>query len=228
MKLHTPHRPAAIATLSIIVIGLISGFNAVTTVAAPVADTGFGMIPASMKMRCSKADRMTRLKEAGGTPECEEAVVQGLNWLKSTQREEGDWPGNLANTGLALLAYLGHCETPVSAEYGDSCVRAMTFLINVAVKNKGWIATGTPATNKAICYEHAINTYAIAEATTFCRQLKINIPNLEKVCQVAGQLIIDNQTKQGGWSLLREPGDDEPRWRAMEALQRALPRSTPQ
>lgn len=201
--------------------------NTISTVAIPVPDTdtptpstdfgdgddfgsgwgsgdgtgggGFGNIPTTMKKRCSKADRMDRLKETGGTPECEEAVVKGLNWLKATQSKEGNWPGNIANTGLALLAYLGHCETPISEDYGETVLRAMTYLINTGMKNKGWLATGQPATNRQICYQHAINTYAIAEATTFCRQLKLNVPNLDDVCQKAGQLIIDNQTKEGGW-----------------------------
>jgi hypothetical protein len=161
---------------------------------------GFGNIPTTMKKRCSKEDRMARLKETGGTPECEEAVVKGLQWLKSTQSKEGKWPGNVSNTGFALLAYLGHCETPISEEYGDSCLRAITYLVNLGMKNKGWLSTEpNPAGNKQLPYQHGINTYALAEATTFCKQLKINVPNLEEACQKAGQLIIDNQTKQGGW-----------------------------
>lgn len=161
---------------------------------------GFGNIPTTMKKRCSKEDRLSRLKETGGTPECEEAVIKGLKWLKSTQSKDGNWPGNVSNTGFALLAYLGHCETPISEEFGDSCLRAITYLVNLGMKNKGWLSTeANPAANKHISYEHAINTYALAEATTFCRQLKINVPNIEEACQKAGQLIIDNQTKQGGW-----------------------------
>lgn len=161
---------------------------------------GFGNIPATMKKRCSKEDRLARLQETGGTPECEEAVVKALDWLKSTQSADGSWTGSNkpAMTGLALLAYLGHCETPISEKYGDTVLRAITYLVNLGMKTEGKLSTD--AANKHWPYEHAIATYAIAEAATFCKQLNLNVPNLFEVTQKAGQFIIDNQhTKSGGW-----------------------------
>jgi hypothetical protein len=101
-------------------------------------------------------------------------------------------------TGLALLAYLGHCETPLSKDYGDTVLRAMTYLINVGMKTDGKLSTN-PA-DKHWPYEHSIATYALAEAATFCKQGEINVPNLFEVTQKAGQFIIDNQhNKSGGW-----------------------------
>ena len=161
---------------------------------------GFGNIPATMKKRCSKEDRLARLQETGGTPACEDAVVKALDWLKGTQSADGSWTGSnkTAMTGLALLAYLGHCETPISEKYGDTVLRAITYIVNIGMKNDGKLSTD-PA-NKHWPYEHAIATYAIAEAATFCKQLNINVPNLFEVTQKAGQFIIDNQhTKSGGW-----------------------------
>jgi hypothetical protein len=161
---------------------------------------GFGNIPATMKKRCSKEDRLARLQETGGTPECEDAVVKALDWLKGTQSADGSWTGanKTAMTGLALLAYLGHCETPISEKYGDTVLRAITYIVDIGMKNDGKLSTD-PA-NKHWPYEHAIATYAIAEASTFCKQLNINVPNLFEVTQKAGQFIIDNQhTKTGGW-----------------------------
>ena len=161
---------------------------------------GFGNIPATMKKRCSKEDRLARLQETGGTPACEDAVVKALDWLKSTQSADGSWTGSNkpAMTGLALLAYLGHCETPISEKYGDNVLRAITYLVNVGMKQGGKLSN--EAANKHWPYEHAIATYALAEAATFCKQLNINVPNLFEVTQQAGQFIIDNQhTKSGGW-----------------------------
>jgi hypothetical protein len=40
-------------------------------------------------------------------------------------------------TGLALLAYLGHCETPLSEKYGDTVLRGLTYLINIGMSNNG-------------------------------------------------------------------------------------------
>ena len=75
---------------------------------------GFGNIPAVMRKRCSPEDRAQRLEANGGTEQCEEAVVKALDWFQTTQQKDGSWSGShrVAMTGLALLAYLGHCETP--------------------------------------------------------------------------------------------------------------------
>jgi hypothetical protein len=161
---------------------------------------GFGNIPATMKKRCSKEDRLSRLQETGGTPECEVAVTKGLDWLKATQSANGSWTGSnqTAMTGLALLAFLGRCETPLSKDYGDTVLRAITYLVNIGMKTGGKLTTNPAA--KHWPYEHGIATYALAEATTFCKQLNINIPNLYEVTQLAGQFIIDNQhSRSGGW-----------------------------
>jgi hypothetical protein len=101
-------------------------------------------------------------------------------------------------TGLALLAYLGHCETPLSEKYGETVTMAITYLVDIANKNKGKLASEFQS--NAWVYEHAIATYAIAEAYTFCKQLGINIPNLHEAVQGAGQTIIDGQNASGGWT----------------------------
>lgn len=162
----------------------------------------FGLIPETMRKRCSKDDRLQRLKENGGTAACEEAVVKGLRWLKANQKPNGSWgSGNsVAMTGLALLAYFGHCETPVSEEFGDSCMKAIVFLVNHGMKNDGKLANNFTANSWP--YEHSIGTYALAEAATFCKELKVDVPNLMEVTEKAGQLIINNQHQNGGWSYL--------------------------
>ncbi|MCX6873856.1 MAG: terpene cyclase/mutase family protein [Verrucomicrobia bacterium] len=156
-------------------------------------------LPPDLTKRCSKADRLNRLAETGGTVACDEAVVKGLTWLKATQSADGSWTGQnqAAMTGLALLAYLGHCETPWSLEYGESCLRAITYLVDLGMKNHGKLST-TPH-EKHWPYEHAIATYALAEATTFCKTSNLTIPNLPEITQQAGQFIINNQHASGGW-----------------------------
>lgn len=159
----------------------------------------FGLIPVTMRKRCSKDDRLARLKDNGGTPACDEAVVKGLRWLKANQNPDGSWnPQKNAMTGLALLAYFGHCETPVSEEFGESCLKAIVYLVNVGAKNNGLLSANI--TGQTAPYEHAIATYALAEAATFCKELKIDVPNLMEVTEKAGQFIIDNQNVNGGWA----------------------------
>ncbi len=160
----------------------------------------FGLIPESMRKRCSKEDRLQRLKESGGTPACEEAVVKALRWFKANQNPDGSWSGEHkpAMTGLVLLAYFGHCETPISEEFGESCTKGIAYLVDVAMKNDGKMASNFTANSWV--YEHGIATYALGEAATFCKELKVEIPYLMEMTEKAGQFIIDNQNENGGWA----------------------------
>lgn len=159
---------------------------------------GFAGIPSNMKKRCSKQDRMDRLQSSGGTPECEDAVVKGLDYLKATQAPDGSWTNKkVAMTGLALLAYLGHCETPLSEDYGDSVTAAISYLVDVAMKNDGKMANDFK--DHHWCYDHAIAAYALAEANTFCSQLGINLPNLQTAMERSADWIAENQHDSGGW-----------------------------
>jgi hypothetical protein len=169
----------------------------------------FGLIPENMRKRCSREDRLQRLKENGGTPACEEAVLKALRWLKTQQASDGSWGGSyhpVAMTGFTLLAYFGHCETPASEEFGDSCLKGIVYLINQGMKNDGKLATDLA--DKHFPYEHAIATYALGEALTFCKEMKLAVPNLSEVTQKAGQIIIDNQHKKGGWAYSYSKAED--------------------
>jgi len=162
----------------------------------------FGLIPESMRKRCSKEDRLQRLKENGGTPECEEAVSKALRWMKSVQNSDGSWGQNnkAAMTGLVLLSYFGHCETPASTEYGESSMKGILYLVNLGLRNEGKLATNFTANSWV--YEHGIATYALGEAYTFCKELKIDVPSLRDITEKSGQFIIDNQHADGGWAYL--------------------------
>jgi hypothetical protein len=166
--------------------------------------TGFG-IPASMKKRCSAKDRIERLVKEGGKEEYEDQVVSALRWLQKTQQPDGSWNAQskpVAMTGLALLAYLGHCETPLSAEFGETVQNAIVYLIANGKKNGGGLATSTA--NRQWCYEHPIATYALAEAYTLCKEFKIAVPGLKEAVTAAGNLIIGNQNVNGGWAYAYE------------------------
>ena len=169
---------------------------------------GFGNIPATMRKRCSPEDRLQRLKENGGNEQCEEAVVKALQYFKDTQAGDGSWGGGtkVAYTGLVLLAYLGHCETPLSVEFGVTVTGAITFLVDNCQKNKGRMASNLQ--DKHWCYSHAIAAYALAEAYTFCSQLSINLPNLKESVQSSVQWVIDNQNKSGGWEYSYDEAGD--------------------
>ncbi len=161
---------------------------------------GFKNLPPTIKKRCSKADRLARLDANGGNEQCEEAVMKSLRWLQKTQNSDGSWTNTnpAAMTGFALLAYLGHCETPTSAEFGETVEKAIVYLVNVAMTHDGRIATSDVGSHHWV-YEHGIATYALAEAYTFCDSLNFEIPNLAEVTKTAGDMIIAGQGDSGGW-----------------------------
>lgn len=161
---------------------------------------GFGNIPIAMKKRCSKADRLQRLEASGGTPACEDAVVESLRWLKKTQNPDGSWVTGqkVGMTGLALLAYLGHCETAQSEEFGETVLASITYLVDIAMKNNGKMASDFK--NDHWCYEHSIAVYALAEAYTLCvKSFGENINQLEEAVLASGQFMINSQHIKGGW-----------------------------
>ena len=159
-------------------------------------------LPEVLGKRCSKQDRIARLKQNGGTEACEESVLNALRWLKANQNQDGSWGKETpaAMTGFALLAYFGHCETPTSEEFGDSCARGIVWLVNLGLKNDGKMAGNFNVNHWS--YEHAIATYALGEASTFCKtnNKSDEIPYLTEITAKAGQYIIDHQNKNGGWA----------------------------
>ncbi|MEN9019744.1 MAG: hypothetical protein ABF370_04455 [Verrucomicrobiales bacterium] len=151
--------------------------------------------------RCSPKDRARRLAEGGGSPETEAAVVKGLEWLKTQQASDGSWGGSSksAMTGLALLAYLGHCETYDSPQYAETVRKAIFFLAELALNNDGKITTRE---GHAWVYEHGIGTYAICEAYSLLRYGKRRFPHIEQLKEainMAVPIIIKGQNHDGGW-----------------------------
>ncbi|MDB4564278.1 hypothetical protein N9111_01125 [bacterium] len=157
-----------------------------------------GTVPGGAGKRCNTDDRLARLATTGGSPQCETAVINALRYLKKNQHKEGFWGEEhcCGITGLALLAYLGHCETPISEEFGEVVFNATVYLIDRAIKNRGRIFDDRKG---PWCYEHAIATYALCESYLFSRSFGYQVPNLKKVVQEAVQWIIDSQNSVGSW-----------------------------
>lgn len=183
-----------------------------TMVAMSDSDAGFGMsmsgfgdvsnmgaIPAGMQSRCSMSQRMKRLRESGGEDRAEKAVREGLEFITTKQNKDGSFGEEFhaAMTGLALLAYLGHCETPESPKFGDSVVNGALFLMDRALKNDGKLTNGKGGHHEA--YEHAIATYALSELYTMTKESGKEIPRLESVLKKSVGIVVDAQTKTGGW-----------------------------
>ena len=159
--------------------------------------------------RCSARDRQRHLASGGGNKETEAAVVAGLKWLKSKQAKDGSWGEGhkAAMTGLALLAYLGHCETHESVEFGETVTKAIYFLVEKALNNDGALRQGG---GHPWVYEHGIATYALCEAYSLVRYGKRRFRHLKQLKQaiaLAVPIIIEGQNGDGGWVYAYEGSD---------------------
>ncbi|OYW77020.1 MAG: hypothetical protein B7Z37_06180 [Verrucomicrobia bacterium 12-59-8] len=151
--------------------------------------------------RCSMQNRLEKLRENGGTPECEMAVSRSLAWLKAQQNADGSWgwTNKAAMTGLTLLCYLGRCETPDSAFYGDNVRDGMLYLVELARKNPYGILADNLVSNSAI-YEHGIATCALGEMYSFYRLGSRSLPGLRETFEKGVKIIIEQQNQQGSWT----------------------------
>lgn len=171
----------------------------------PGSGAGFLSLPKLYASRCSPAERALKLKANGGTPECEEAVKKGLDWLAKKQNADGSWGSGhkSAMTGLALLSYLGHCETPESLKYGETVLKGITYLIDLGRNQKQEQFAGIFSTQPQVVsstYEHGIATYALGEMYSFAKLGSKELPGLREAFEQGVKIIIDNQTAGGSWS----------------------------
>ena len=135
---------------------------------------------------------MTRGGARIGDATTEACVLKALRWLKKTQKSEGSWDGTIATTGLAVLAYLAHGETPASKEFGETVEKAMQYLINALTIR----ADGQPTFRGTDGNEYAtlIATYALCEAYGMTKN-----PNTKEAAMQTLQRIVSNQSPTGGW-----------------------------
>lgn len=176
----------------------------------------FWGVPAIMRSRCSPAERTEKMRQNGGTEECEKAVVRSLDWLKSKQNPDGSWGTTFqsAMTGMALLSYYGHCETPESPFYGQSVMSGITFLTDLGMKNRGFLSKALGIDAHCV-YEHGIGCYALGETYSFSKLGTKELPGLREIFEKGVKIIVDNQIPNGSWaygqnvnSYVREGGGD--------------------
>lgn len=122
----------------------------------------------------------------------EAAVKRALEWLRKNQNPDGSWHTGhkIGHTGLGLLTFLAHGETPDSKRYGPTVEKAIKYLLS-QMDSKGLFKV---AGGHSGVYEHCIGTYAIAEAFGMTR-----VPTLKDAMTTNLQQIIDGQQKSGGW-----------------------------
>ncbi len=151
----------------------------------------------------SSEGRAALLRQHGGRwgAQTEQAVIRALQWLKNNQEADGSWSTNMSGstdaqhrvaiTGLGLLAFLAHGETPASREYGQTIEKAIRYLVD-AQNEKGEFID--PSIRPHGAYVQAVATYALSEAYGLTR-----IPSLRDPMEKGVSVILDGQNADGLW-----------------------------
>jgi hypothetical protein len=172
--------------------------------AAKAVGKGGGGIPGTMASRMGGTARQAAMQMNGGKKESEEAVLKGLRWLMKNQKPDGSWgPGGAvgaAMTGFSILSFLGHGETPVSAEFGPTVQKALDWLTSNGNKNEGRLCLEKPSDkmptgfSSAGAYAHGICAYALGEYYTMTKDERV-----AELFKKSIDYILKGQADDGGW-----------------------------
>ena len=165
----------------------------------PASQDSVAIIKSPVTMKSMSGSRspgrigaMTRGGAGYGDASTEAAVLKALRWLKTKQKTDGSWdPSPISNTGLAILCYLAHGETPQSKEFGSTVEMAIQYLINQQTTKNG-VATFQRSTGNE--YDTLIATYALGEAYGMTKN-----PDAKDAAMATMYRIVENQSPTGGW-----------------------------
>ena len=159
---------------------------------------GLGNLPGAMRGRVGtgKAKAMEQNKMKTKT---EQAVINGLKWLQANQNSDGSWGDSFKGsmTGLGLLCFLGHGETPESQQFGFTVNKAVQWILENGAKNEGHLnmAKDFSGPGNSPVYEHAICAYALGEYYTMTQD-----QNVKELFKQAIVYIVQGQGPGGGWA----------------------------
>jgi hypothetical protein len=179
-----------------------------------MSDSSSPLIMKGLYQGRSSGGRASALSQFGGkwAEHTERSVVKALEWLKNNQQPDGSWAAQASGdegmkmrigiTGLCLLAFLAHGETPGSEKYGTTVEKAIRYLVSKQGDDGRFLENDGPnVAYKVGTYGQAIATYAISESYGLTR-----IPSLKQVMEKAVNVILDGQQAGGGWFYRYEKG----------------------
>ena len=145
------------------------------------------------KNRCNQTQRLETLYRAGGVSEAEVAVSAAFEYLKHKQNPDGSW-GTLDRAGmtaLALMAYVGRCETLESPFYGDNVMKGIMFLIETGKKNSTGLLCVDASSSHAAA-EHGLATEALGQMYLTARYGSKSLPGMREAFEKGIRLIIES------------------------------------
>jgi hypothetical protein len=147
----------------------------------------------------SSAGRAGAIGKYGGGMS-DTAVLKALRWLKDHQLSNGSWSDSgstTAMTGLALLCYMAHGETPASVEFGKTVETAIRYLLEQQNSDGKFKNAGSHYS-----YGHAIATYALAESYGMTKIIMLKQP-----MEMGAKIIVDGQQPGGAWDYDYKKGE---------------------
>ena len=126
------------------------------------------------------------------TPAASRSVEKGLAFLKHYQDDDGHWGDRykVANTSLALLAFMVQGNVPKEEPYGKTMDRAITYLIRRSRQHGGYFADET----SQVLYQHSFAMLAMAEVWGQSKRKEIG-----DVLKSATDILLRAQGSHGGW-----------------------------
>ena len=146
--------------------------------------------------------RTVALNKFNGNNQTENAVERALQWLKANQEQDGSWKcGKSAPMGAALatLAFLGHGETPDSAEFGSTVSKGLLYLAQQVDSNG--LVSGFPQDDVAYGYSQGAVVLALSEGYAMTQSPVLRQP-LDRALQaiLRGQDAAKARSQDiGGW-----------------------------
>ena len=139
----------------------------------------------------------------GGTPQTQEAVELGLQWVVKQQKRDGSWSmrgpysdgafgeNNCAATAMALLALMGDGNTHHEGPYAKNVEKGVQYLMKLQNRS-GFMAARSRGHEK---------TYAQAQATIALCELYAMTKDsaLRARAQAAVDYAQESQGREGGW-----------------------------
>lgn len=164
----------------------------------------------------------SRLRSEQGSLQTEQAVLDGLNWLKKHQHPAGYWDAaqfqtqcqglncigggkpwtDVGQTGLALLAFMGAGNTPNYGPYRVQVQKGLTYLLKVQQTNGVF---GSQEKGTHFIYNHAIATLALVEAY----ELSGKLEKYKIAAQHGVNFLIQAQNPRLAWRYEARSGDND-------------------